>query len=81
MICPKCSTENPGHARFCGTCGHSLAPQAGPAATSGAAFQSTVELWERAAGTGLVCCNKSGSAEVLLICADCENFDSLKETI
>jgi predicted amidophosphoribosyltransferase len=26
MICPKCSNENPGHARFCGKCGHAIVP-------------------------------------------------------
>jgi hypothetical protein len=54
MICPKCSTENPGHARFCGTCGHSLAPQAGPAATSGAGKAANFFKWVGYFFTGLI---------------------------
>lgn len=27
MECPKCSTDNPGRARFCGRCGHPLASE------------------------------------------------------
>jgi hypothetical protein len=33
MICPKCSTENPAHARFCGTCGHAVQTGSAKAAT------------------------------------------------
>ncbi|MDA3797521.1 MAG: SPFH domain-containing protein [Kiritimatiellae bacterium] len=27
MICPKCSAENAGSAKFCGECGHSMSPE------------------------------------------------------
>lgn len=54
MICPKCSAENPGHARFCGTCGHGFAPPAGPASMPGGGKAANFFKWVGYIFTGLI---------------------------
>ena len=46
--------REPGHARFCGTCGHGLAPQAGPASMSGAGKAANFFKWVGDTFTGLI---------------------------
>jgi uncharacterized membrane protein YvbJ len=45
MTCPKCSTENPGHARFCGRCGHALARATASAAQPASGKVQTFFKW------------------------------------
>jgi hypothetical protein len=52
MTCPKCSTANPAHARFCGTCGHTLATQ--PGTVPGAGKAATFFKWVGYFFTGLI---------------------------
>lgn len=54
MACPKCSAENPGHARFCGKCGHTLASQANPGPAPGDGKTAHFFKWVGYIFTGLI---------------------------
>lgn len=54
MTCPKCSNENPGHARFCGKCGHTLASQPVQARAPGGGTAANFFKWVGYIFTGLI---------------------------
>ena len=56
MICPECKTQNPGHARFCGKCGHEIAPTPPPPPRNPPAPDKTTDFfkWVGYIFTGLI---------------------------
>ena len=54
MNCPKCSNDNPVHARFCGKCGHALASRPTQAPAAGASTGANFFKWVGYIFTGLI---------------------------